>query len=145
LANAEVDQIFIAILASPDRQAALDFYANVIGFERGDTYTIIYSLINSAFGLAADTKSDMSMTKVGRLPGVEIDQYPAQTTVRPQAKEELPPGVGMISFLVQNLDAIKAPFIAPAQRQAGFLYEGRRSATLIGPAGEYIELIETRA
>ncbi len=145
MAAADVDEIFIAILAAPDRAAALDFYADCIGFERGNTYSIIYNLINSAFGLAADTKSDISMTKVGRLPCIEVDQYPPQTMVRPVAKGELPPGVGMVTFLVENLDTIKAPFIAPPCVQPGALYDGRRSATLIGPAGEYVELIECGA
>jgi catechol 2,3-dioxygenase-like lactoylglutathione lyase family enzyme len=130
------------VLAAPDRQAAVDFYADAIGFERGGTFSIVYSVINNAFGLPAETKSDISMTKVARLPGLEIDQYPAPTTARPCAAGELPPGVGMVSYVVSDLAAIKADFLTPPQVFHGSIYQGRRAATVIGPAGEYLELIE---
>jgi catechol 2,3-dioxygenase-like lactoylglutathione lyase family enzyme len=142
MAEADVDEIFITVLAAPDRQAAVDFYVDIIGFERGGTFSIIYSVINTTFGLPAETKSDISMTRVARLPGLEIDQYPDQTTRRPCAAGELPPGVGMVSYLVPDLSLIKADFIAPPQIFLGPIYQGRRAATIIGPAGEYLELIE---
>ncbi len=144
-AHANVDAIFITVLAAPDRAAALDFYINNIGFEAGATYSFAYSPINNAFGLAADTQSTISMTKVGRLPGVEIDQYPAQTRTRPIATGELPPGVGMVSYMVQSLDRIKAEFISAPAPLAGCIYGGRRAATVRGAAGEFLELIECSA
>lgn len=140
--KARVDQMFIAILAAPDRAAALAFHTDVLGFEAGDTWSIPYSVINNSFGLPADTITDMTMTRIGRMPGSEIDQYPAAATLRPTAAGELPPGNAMISFICASLDAITAPFLAPPQRRDGPLYAGRRTATLRGAAGELIELIE---
>jgi hypothetical protein len=141
-AASRVDHIFIAILATPDRQATLDHYVNSYGFEAGATYEIIYTMINEAFGLPNGTKSFISMTKVGRLPGVEIDPYPAGTDVRSMHGGELPPGVSMVSFGVRSLDEIDDDFITEPVVRDGPLYAGRRTATVMGPADELIELIE---
>jgi hypothetical protein len=139
---ARVDQMFIAILAAPDRAAAVAFHQQALGFEEGQTWTIPYSVINNSFGLPDDTLTAMTMTKTSRLPASEIDQYPAAATQRPCAPGELPPGNAMISFITASLDAVAAPFLAPPERRDGPLYAGRRTATLRGAAGELIELIE---
>ena len=141
-ANSWVDHIFITILAAPDREAAVAFYREQIGFPEGDTYELIYSIINKAFGLPEDRKCKITMTQVGKLPGNEVDDYPAATTPRPAAAGELPPGVAMISYLVDDLDTVTAPFLTPPARREGPLYAGRRSASVIGAAGELLELIE---
>jgi hypothetical protein len=141
-ANAWVDTIFITILAAPDRQKAVDFYRDQIGYGEGDTYTITYTVINNAFGYGPDFKTAMTMTYVDRIPGCEIDQYPDATVERPCAAGELPPGVSLVTYAVQSLDAVKAPFLAPPVRRDGPLYAGRRVATVRGAAGEYLELLE---
>ena len=142
-AVSDVDSIFIAILAAGDRQAAIDFHTRILGFEAGDTHVIPYRVINDAFGLPADHRTVISMTKVGRLPGSEIDQYPPGTIERPRAAGELPPGNAMLTFMLRSLDAVDAPFLAPPAVRDGPLYAGRRTASVIGAAGELIELIET--
>ena len=140
--SARVDEMFIAILASPDRAAAVAFHCEALGFEAGDTWSIPYSVINNSFGLPADTITDMTMTRQGRMPGSEIDQYPAAATPRTVPPGELPPGNAMVSFICASLDTIKAPFLAPPARRDGALYAGRRTAVVRGAAGELIELIE---
>ncbi len=141
-ATSPVDHIFIAVLATPNRQTTLDHYIRSYGFEAGATYDIVYTMINEAFGLPAETKSSISMTKVGRLPGVEIDQYPAGTDMRSMLGGELPPGIAMVSFAVRSLDEIEDDFITEPVVRHGPLYAGRRTATVMGPADELIELIE---
>lgn len=141
-AEAPVDFTFIAILAAPDAEAAVRFHVERLGFERGETYLIPYSVINNAFGLPADYRTAITMTKVGTLPASEIDQYPPDAVERPRAAGELPPGNAMVSFIVRSLDDVGAPFLAPPERRDGPLYAGRRSACVLGSAGELIELIE---
>ncbi|MFZ4689024.1 MAG: VOC family protein [Polymorphobacter sp.] len=139
---ARVDEMFIAILAAPDRAAAVAFHCDALGFAAGDTWSIPYSVINNSFGLPADTITDMTMTQTGRIPASEIDQYPAAATPRHVPPGELPPGNAMVSFLCASLDAITAPFLAPPAARDGALYAGRRTAVVRGAAGELIELIE---
>lgn len=141
-AGATVDFMFIAILAAPDRAAAVRFHVEALGFEEGQTYVIPYSVINNAFGLADDVTTAMTMTKVGRLPGSEVDQYPGATVERPVAPGELPPGNALLTFITDSLDKVTAPFLAPPRTLDGPMYAGRRVACVRGAAGELIELIE---
>ena len=142
VATARVDAMFIAVLAAPDRAAALAFHVDALGFEAGETWEIPYSVINASFGQPPATLTAMTMTRTGRLPATEIDQYPAAATPRPRGAGALPPGNAMVSFIVADLGAVRAPFVAPPAVHRGPLYAGRRSACVVGAAGELIELIE---
>lgn len=145
VATARVDHIFIAVLAAGDRTGALAFHTDGLGFQEGPTWTIPYSMINNSFGLPADHPTTMTMTRTGAIPACEIDHYPDSAGPRRSAPGELPPGNAMVSFAVASLDAIRAPFIAPAAIGHGPLYAGARSACVRGPSGECIELIEHAA
>ena len=141
-ARARVDPMFIAVLAAPDRAASLAFHVDALGFETGATYAIPYGVIDRAFAHPPGTLTDMTMTRTGRRPATEIDQYPAAASVRPCAFGELPPGNAIVSFIVADLAKVRAPFVAPPAVQPGALYAGCRSACVVGAAGELIELIE---
>ncbi|RME64664.1 MAG: hypothetical protein D6782_07830, partial [Alphaproteobacteria bacterium] len=105
IARSFVDHIFITILATPDMQAAIDFYTQNLGWAQGNQYEVPYSVINNAFGLPAQTKHKLSMTCVGRDVNNEVDQYPPGTTARPTKPGLLPPGIASVSFIVEDLDA----------------------------------------
>jgi hypothetical protein len=140
--DAVVDQMFIAILAAGDRAAAVDFHVQELGFEEGQTWTIPYSVINNSFGLDSSTLTDMTMTKRGRLPGCEIDQYPPAAAARIVTPGELPPGNALVSFISGPLDELKVPLLGPIAQLEAEPYQGRRMACVRGAAGELIELIE---
>jgi catechol 2,3-dioxygenase-like lactoylglutathione lyase family enzyme len=141
-ARSPMDHIFIVILAAPDREASVRWYRDQLRLDVGDTYTIAYSMINNAFGLPADTLSSLTMVQKGRMPIVEIDDYPAQTQPRRVDAGCLPPGNALVSLMVDNLDKVAAEWISPPQALPGPLYGGRRAATVHGPAGELLELVE---
>lgn len=141
-AGSPVDRIFIVVLATPDREASLAWYANCVGLTRGADYTLPYSMINNAFGLPADTQTTITMLQHDRMPIVEVDDYPAEATQRPRHDGLLPPGNALVTLAAGDLDACDVEWIsAPAIRQ-GALYEGRRAGTAVGAGGELIELIE---
>ncbi|RMF12704.1 MAG: hypothetical protein D6763_00175 [Alphaproteobacteria bacterium] len=142
LARSFVDHIFIMILATPDMQAGVDFYRNALGWSQGNSYEVPYSVINNAFGFPEDRKHKLSMNCVGRIVNNEVDQYPPETTKRPRKEGLLPPGIAMVSYITQNLDKVKAPFVAPPAARDGLPYEGRRAAVCRGSTGELVELIE---
>jgi len=141
-AASPVDHIFIVILACADRPAALDWYRERLNLDVGGSYTIEYTMINQAFGLPDGTQSTITMVQKDRLPIVEIDGYPKAATVRPGDPERLPAGNAMVSLAVESLDALALAYITPPQPREGPLYGGRRAATVRGPAGELVELIE---
>lgn len=142
-AAAPVDRIFIVVLATPDREESLAWYCDGLGLERGSDYTIPYSMINMAFDLPEETLTTITMVQAGRLPVVEVDDYPASAGPRPTHPGFLPPGNAMVTLAVRDLDACRVEWITAPAARAGALYEGRRAGTARGPAGELVELVET--
>ncbi|WP_086617602.1 VOC family protein [Erythrobacter tepidarius] len=141
-AGSPVDRIFIAVLAAPDRQAAIAWYSERLGLERGVDYTLPYSMINKAFALPPDTQTTITMIKHARMPIIEVDDYPAAATPRARHADMLPPGNALVTLAVRDLDACTAEWITPPARREGALYESRRVATAIGAAGELVECVE---
>jgi hypothetical protein len=141
-AQSLTDHIFICILATYDREANLAWLQKKIGLDIGGTYTLEYTMINKAFGLPDGTQSSISMVQKDRLPIVEVDGYPETATDRHKVPGCLPPGNALVTLAVDSLDAIKQDFIAPPAMRGGVLYAGKRSATVIGMAGELLELVE---
>jgi catechol 2,3-dioxygenase-like lactoylglutathione lyase family enzyme len=140
-ARSPVDRVFIVILATPDRAATLEWYRARLGLEEGGTYTIPYTMISRAFDLPPDTLHGLSMAQVGRMPIVEIDDYPAEATARQTPPGMLPPGNSMVTLAVDGLGGRGLDFIAPPVVRNGPAYGGRRVATVRGPAGELLELV----
>lgn len=139
-----IDHIFIVILATGDRPAALRYLSERLRLDEGGSYTLTYSMINNAFALPAGTQSTITMVQNGRLPIIEVDGYPEAATPRARHRGLLPPGNAMVTLAADNLDALALPYLTPPEARSGPLYEGRRAATTIGSAGELIELIELR-
>ncbi|MEE4200253.1 hypothetical protein [Erythrobacter sp.] len=144
-ARSPVDRIFITVLATPDRQASIAWYGERLGLERGADYTLPYSMINQAFGLPPETQTTITMVKHGRMPIVEVDDYPAAATRRPGHRDMLPPGNALVTLAVRDLDRCSADWIAPPAAREGALYEGRRAACAIGAGGELVECVEVGA
>lgn len=143
-AQSLTDHIFIVILATPDREASLKWFEQALKLDRSSSYTLAYSMINKAFGLGSDYLTTITMVQRGRLPIVEVDDYPAAATVRQGDPEMLPPGNAMVTLAVDDLDALDVAFIAPPVRREGVFYGGRRAAAVRGGAGELIELLEIK-
>jgi catechol 2,3-dioxygenase-like lactoylglutathione lyase family enzyme len=141
-AVSEVDHIFIVILATPDRPASLRHLREQLKLDEGGSYTLNYTMINKAFGLADGTQSTITMVQSGRLPIVEVDGYPEGATARKSHEGMLPPGNAIVTLAVTSLSDLGLEFISPPTPREGPLYAGRLTATHRGSAGELIELIE---
>lgn len=141
-AQSLIDHIFIAILATPDREASLKWFEHALKLDISSSYTLTYSMINNAFGLDSDYRTTITMVQKGRLPIVEVDDYPAEAMARQTTPGMLPPGNAMITLAVDDLNALDVLFIAPPLKRDGPVYGGRRAATVRGYAGELIELVE---
>jgi catechol 2,3-dioxygenase-like lactoylglutathione lyase family enzyme len=141
-AQSLTDFIFICILATPDREANLKWLQDNIGLDIGGTYTLEYTMINKAFGLPEGIQSSITMIQKDRLPIIEVDDYPDAATVRPRVAGHLPPGNALVTLAVHSLAAIKVEFIEPPAVRGGAIYAGKRSAAVVGMAGELLELVE---
>lgn len=139
-----VDKLFIMVLASPDREASVEDYCREFKLQDIQTHELRYGLINRAFNLSAETTHSLNVLQQGRLPVIEIDQYPAAAKKRPQLDDSLPLGNAMVSLAVDNLDDLPLDNkLSPESFiDYGLLYAGRRSIVVRGRANELIELIE---
>jgi hypothetical protein len=143
--NGTVGRPFIMVLAGPDIDPLLAFYRNHFDLAPGPVRQRPLELLQRAQGYEPGRELPITTARLaehGNL--IEFDGYSASATARPRARGELPPGVAMTSFDVADLDAPRLPFITPPAPRNGLAYGGRRAATAIGPAGELIELLETR-
>ena len=141
-AQSPTDHIFICILATPDLMATKAWLMDKLNLDEGGTYTLNYTMINKAFDQPDGTQSTIMMIQKGRLPIIEVDGYPAAATARPGDPLRLPAGNALVTLAVDSLDALTLDFIALPALYAGPLYAGKRAATVVGSAGERIELVE---
>ena len=146
-AQSLIDCLFILVMACRDIDASLDWLARHCGLTSGRTMEIIYSMINNAFELPADTKHKLSTMKHGRDVCLEVDALPVEATPRPRHEGFLPPCVAMGSLLTDEFDALHAIntdlWITPPAAYDSVIYGGKRSATLRAPDGTLVEIIES--
>lgn len=136
--GAFVGRIFIMVLAGPDIQALQDFYADTFKMERGPIRNSPVELINRAQGIALDSERPITIVRMADHGNIlELDGYGDHTGPRPSNEGQLPPGIAMTSIEVESLDALNLDTIA-----APVTEYGTRTATVVGPAGELLELIE---
>ncbi|TVQ44492.1 MAG: hypothetical protein EA371_13380 [Gammaproteobacteria bacterium] len=140
----EIDRPFIMVVAGPDARALTDFYVDTFGAREAFFMTTPVAIIARAQGLPEDHAFPLALVRLAEFShSIEIDGYPESAGPRPVADGDLPPGVAMSSFTVRDLDAIDPTlFITPPHRPGGRAYGESRVATVIGPAGELIELVE---
>lgn len=141
----DIGRIFIMVLAGPDIDAHLEWYGKAFDMPFYPAKQTPVGVVQRAQGLSSEEPiwlGIMRLAEHGNL--IEFDGYsPAHSGPRPFRAGELPPGVSSTSFAVADLDALDLAFIRPPAIYAGKAYDGRRSATVRGPVGELIELIES--
>lgn len=137
----DVGRCNIVILASGDVKGTMDFYRNAFGLGQGFVMPTPIGIVAEAQGLPADTTYQLGfITLRERGNAIEFDEYPTASNAgpRPVVNGHLPQGNAMISFNVDDLDAINVDYIAEPITE----YGGRRSACFVGPVGELVELVE---
>lgn len=139
-AKSQVDRIFNAVVGTPNIKASRNFYGTVLGMSVGELMQFKVRVVADALGYSRDRAIAIGGVR-GTRPGssIEFDAYPVDHSgPRPRAKGQLPPGVSMISLLTDDFDSLDVSFIAPPK----VLYGGGRAATFVGPAGEWVEILE---
>jgi hypothetical protein len=144
IAQCNVDQLFIVVLAALNREASAFDYEHQLSLDITGTHHIRYSLINRAFQLPAETKQTITMMQKARSPFAQIDQFPSQAIQRPCHDGWLPPGNSMVSIFVDNIAdlPIADKIVSLPTVPDSMVYKGRKTAVIRGAVSEYIELIQ---
>lgn len=137
-----VDHLFITILGSDDFEKSRRFYDEHFDVTLGDAHDMRVTGLNVAFGLDIETKHRLSTIRLAGKATLELDDFPKAAKRREMRTAELPPGIALVSLEVDSLDKVDLPFRGMIIQRPGPLYRNRRAATIVGSAGEWIELIE---
>jgi len=140
-----VDRVFIMVLGGASLDTLSDFYGDQLGLGLGDPLELPVPFMAEAQGVAADTLYSLRVAIISKDYLLELDDYPPTVEARPVNPGHLPPGTAMVSFEVANLDALDVDWRATPAAIDAFPYDGRRTGVTQGPAGEWLELIETGA
>ena len=124
------------------RFMGVELYAKTLGLPVGDASPWQISVLSKALGLPLETTYPLAVAPMPKDFLVELDEYPAPATPRPVRTGSLPAGPAMVSFGVEDLADFKANWRAQPARIAEFPYSGQEAAVVVGPAGEWVELVE---
>ena len=143
-AQSFVDRTFIVVLGGSAVQPLREFYHEQLGLDVTPAYASSVSVLGAAWNMPPDWQAQMALAQISPAYLVELDQYPAAATARPQRPGDLPAGMAMVSFATTDLHGIKAPWVVRPARRAGAPYYGREAGVIRGPAGELIELVSDK-
>jgi catechol 2,3-dioxygenase-like lactoylglutathione lyase family enzyme len=144
-ARSFVDRTFIVVTGGPDVDASRAFYRDVLQMPTTDPAPTKIQVLQDAYGLPRDAQTRIGIVRFPSSFLIELDQYPAAAVPRPTRRGHLPPGIAMVSFAVKSFEGSKLPWKVTPRVRTERPYDGRRAGILVGPAGEWIELIETGA
>ncbi|MGI9343512.1 MAG: VOC family protein [Gammaproteobacteria bacterium] len=142
-AKSEVDRTFIVPVGGPSMTEMQRFYGELLGLRTMEPMAFINPIMAHACGVPPGT---VFPTAIVPLPGrrflIELDELPPDAVPRPRPDGCLPPGMAMVSFLTDDLDAVPVAFRSAPARLDLPPYDGARTAIVEGPSGEWCELIE---
>ncbi len=142
-AKSYVDRTFNVIAGGTDLRAMGEFYHQRLGLRTFDPITFTIPMLADVCGAPPATPFSLQIAKIaGRRFIIELDEYPPHVPARPVSEGHLPPGMAMVSFLTDSLDAFDVSWHSPPKTIDSPGYEGQRTAVTRGAAGEWIELIE---
>lgn len=140
-ATTPVDRVFITVVGGPSLAALGDFYAR-LGLPTADLGEWRIDVLAQAHGLPVESRFPLAVARFPRDYLIELDEYPPSAGPRPVRDGELPPGLALVSVMADDLGQLDAEWRSPPRAVAEFPYSGRRAGTVVGPAGEWLEVIE---
>lgn len=139
IAQAEVDHLFIPVLAVPDRQKAIDFYSDLAN-SKADKFDMRVTVVNRALGKPIERKLPISTIQLNDKSLIEIDQI-EEFASRQVLPSGLVGGVAVVSFVVESLDRVRDQAIAGTYMLDDAFYQGREAMLMRSPTGELVEFV----
>jgi len=143
-ARSPVDRIFNVVLGGPSLDELRSFYQHKMGLRVSEPMGFTMTLAAQACGASPDTEFPICVAPLrARHSILELDEYPENSAPRVREADCIPGGMSMVSFDTPSLDNFGVAFRANPVPVNTFPYDGRRVAVAEGPAGEWLELIES--
>ena len=140
-ATKPVDRVFITVVGGPSLPELGEFYAR-LGMPIADLGEWRIDVLAQAHGLPAESRFPLAVARFPRDYLIELDEYPPSALPRPVRSGELPPGLALVSVMTDDLGQFDLEWRSRPKAVAEFPYSGRRAGTVVGPAGDWLEVIE---
>ncbi|CAM3814340.1 VOC family protein [Rheinheimera salexigens] len=144
MATSYVDNVFIMVAGTRDLAATSAFYQEQLGNKVAGPYPYQIDVLSQAYNAPVATTYNISLAQMPSQFLLELDQYPLEAAAINKPHQGLPAGVALVSFEYDNLATANYAFINPPSAKTEAPYYGRITATIEGPNGELIELINTQ-
>ncbi len=141
VAQSLIDRLFIMVLASSNLAETRRWFAQDLGLVAHGEVALRYTMLSKAFDLPEETKHVIATGGHEIDTFLEFDQYPAAATARAGAKDQLPPGIAIVTLEHPDLESVAADWLSAPAERSGALYGGRRQGVLTCPDGGLIELV----
>jgi catechol 2,3-dioxygenase-like lactoylglutathione lyase family enzyme len=141
-AQSFVDRPFIMVVGCDSMQKLVDFYGDKLKqrIVESDPFTI--DQMSRVLGAPPGTKYPVSLAVIpGRKFLLELEEFPAHLQRRNRPDGQLPEGLAMVSFASPELGQLDLAFRAEPRALNELPYKGRNVAVVVGPAGEWLELV----
>jgi hypothetical protein len=140
-----VDRVFIAVVGGPSMIELRHFYGDILGLPLSETSPMRISVLARANNLPIEMEFPLALAPLPKDFAIELDEYPSTTRPRPRPYGSLPPGMAMVTFLADQPDRLNVKWRQGLRPIGSPPYGGRRAGVTIGPAGEWIEVVEIPA
>jgi len=141
-AKSFIDRVFIVINAGKTMQSHLNFYKEQLQLDVSEPQKVRMSALNKIINRNPEDKHLLATAKVGDGFVIELDEYPEETILRKYEIGDIPPGISIVTFGIENIDNFPIPSISSSEKLSGKLYQNKKSSLIIGPNNEWIEIIE---
>jgi hypothetical protein len=133
---------FIMVAGGSSMQAFLDFYGARLGLAIDPPVPFPIRTISRANNL--DLQTTYPLALVNLAPGyfIELDELPAVIPPRAVPPGELPAGIALVSFTVDEMPGADFNWVTRPHVIQESPYAGARVGIIRGPAGELLELIQ---
>lgn len=135
-ATTEVDNLFIPVMITPSRDAAVDVYEQFIGLDTHLFDTKI-TVINKAYGYEITKKHPVAAIQLAGKSMIELDQVEAAVP-RDRVEGHLSGGIAMVTFATEGESPIA---LQSAEEFGRSIYARHRAGYRTGIAGEGIEVL----
>jgi hypothetical protein len=142
-ARTPVDRVFIMVAGARDLGSLRDYWGKTLGLPLVEFGAWQISVLAQAWNLPPETKFPLAGAALPKNFMIELDDYPDEVPLRARAPGALPAGWAMVSFTIDDLDALPLDWRSKPRPLRIVPYAGRKAAATIGPAGEWIEVIES--
>ncbi len=140
-------RLFITVLGAPAIEQARDFYAKQFALQARPIRASSGQVVQQAWGGTPDGTHPITLLPLSESANaIEMNGYVREGIVsRIRLDGELPPGNSLVSFEVDHLDLQREDLPLTVGSPSDALYAGCRVGFFVGPAGEWVELIERRS